>query len=104
METSTTHSATARPGAKVHVSWTAADDSTVQITVQDHGPGIDPDLLPHVFEPGIRETPPAGSPDNGAGLGLAIAKRLLEHQHATLTAHNQPTGGAVITLTLQRAP
>ena len=47
--------------------------SHYQIAVQDHGPGISPTLLPHVFEPGIRGTPPAGSPDNGAGLGLTIA-------------------------------
>jgi signal transduction histidine kinase len=92
------------PGAPIHLSWAAEDESTVQITVQDHGPGIDPKLLPHIFEPGIRGTPAAGSPDNGAGLGLTIAKRLLEHQHATLSIHNRPTGGAEITLTLRRAP
>jgi signal transduction histidine kinase len=92
------------PGAPISLSWAAADASTVQITVQDHGPGIDPDLLPHIFEPGIRGTPAADSDDNGAGLGLTIAKRLLEHQHATLTIHNEPAGGAVIALTLQRAP
>jgi signal transduction histidine kinase len=91
------------PGAPIHLSWTAADESTVQITVEDHGPGIDPDLLPHIFEPGIRGNPVAGGSDSGAGLGLTIAKRLLEHQHATLTIHNQSTGGAVISLTLQRA-
>ena len=91
-------------GAPVHLSWAAADESTVQITVEDHGPGIDPDLLPHVFEPGIRGAPAAGSPDDGAGLGLTIAKRLLEHQHATLTAHNGTARGAEICLTLRRAP
>jgi len=92
------------PGAPIHLSWAAAaDDSIVQITVRDRGPGIDPDLLPHIFEPGIRGAPAAGSVDNGAGLGLTIAKRLLEHQHATLTVDNQPTGGVVITLTLHRA-
>jgi signal transduction histidine kinase len=92
------------PGAPISLSWAAADESTVQVTVQDHGPGVDPDLLPHIFEPGIRGTPAAGSHDNGAGLGLTIAKRLLEHQHATLTIENQPAGGATIILILQRAP
>ena len=92
------------PHAPVHLSWAAADESTVEITVQDHGPGIDPDLLPHIFEPGIRGTLAPGSPDGGAGLGLTIAKRLLEHQHASLAIHNEPTGGAVVTLTLRRAP
>jgi signal transduction histidine kinase len=92
------------PGAPVRISWATANDSTVRITVQDRGPGIDPGLLPHAFEAGIRGAPPAGSPDDGAGLGLTIAKRLLEHQGATLTAGNEPTGGATIHLTLKRAP
>jgi signal transduction histidine kinase len=92
------------PGAPVHLSWAHVDDSSVEITVQDHGPGIDPNLLPHIFEPGIRGTPAPGSPDSGAGLGLTIAKRLLEHQHATLTVRNQPTGGAEVRLTVQRTP
>jgi len=92
------------PRAPIHLSWAAADESKVRITVQDHGPGIDPDLLPHIFEPGIRGTPAPGSPGDGAGLGLTIAKRLLEHQHATLTVDNRPTRGARISLTLRRAP
>jgi signal transduction histidine kinase len=91
-------------GAPIQLSWAAVDESTVQITVQDHGPGIHLNLLPHVFEPGIRGAPAAGNTDGGAGLGLTIAKRLLEHQDATLSVHNHPTGGAVVTLRLQRAP
>jgi signal transduction histidine kinase len=92
------------PGATVHLSCTSTDRSTVQISVHDHGAGIDSNLLPHIFEAGIRGASAAGSADGGAGLGLTIAKRLLEHQHATLTARNQPTGGAVISVTLQRVP
>jgi signal transduction histidine kinase len=91
-------------GAPVDVAWAAAEESTVEITIRDHGPGIDPDILPHIFEPGIRGNSAPGVPVDGAGLGLTIAKRLLEHQHGTLTADTQPTGGAVIRLVLQRAP
>jgi signal transduction histidine kinase len=91
-------------GAPIRLSWAAADQSTVRLTVQDLGPGIDPDVLPHIFEPGIRGAPAADNPDGGAGLGLTIAKRLLEHQNATVTARNQQTGGTEIILTLQRAP
>jgi signal transduction histidine kinase len=90
--------------APIHVTWTTVNEASVEITVQDHGPGIDADLLPHIFEPGIRGTPAAGTPDEGAGLGLTIAKRLLEHQHATINARNHPSGGAAISLTLQSAP
>jgi signal transduction histidine kinase len=92
------------PGTAIHLNWAAADESNIQILVQDHGPGIDPNLLPHIFEPGIRGAPAADASDGGAGLGLTIAKRLLEHQRATLTARNQPSGGAEIGLTLRRAP
>ncbi len=92
------------PGSPIQLSWAAADESTVRITVQDHGPGIDPDLLPHIFEPGIRGNPAAGTSESGAGLGLTIAKRLLEHQHATLTVHSHRAGGTAINLILRRAP
>jgi signal transduction histidine kinase len=90
--------------AAIHLTWTPVDESSLEITVQDHGPGIEPDLLPHIFEPGIRGNPAPDAEDGGAGLGLTIAKRLLEHQDATLTAHNHPTGGAVISLMLKRTP
>ncbi len=90
-------------GGPVHLSWAAVSEARVEITVQDHGPGIDADLLPHVFEPGIRGAPAAAGEDSGAGLGLTIAKRLLEHQHATISACNHANGGAAISLTLRRA-
>ena len=54
-------------GAAIHLSWAALDESSVEITVQDNGSGIDPDLLPHIFEPGIREISAPGSPDREPG-------------------------------------
>ena len=89
-------------GAPIHLRWAAVDPSTVEIAVQDDGPGIAADLLPHIFEPGIRE--PSADGDTGAGLGLTIAKRLLEAQDGTLTAGNRESGGAELRLTLRRAP
>ena len=90
--------------APIDIDWVAVDASTVEITIHDRGPGIDPELLPHIFEPGIRGTPPAEPLDHGAGLGLSIAKRLLEHQHATVNARSRPTDGTVIVVSLRRAP
>jgi signal transduction histidine kinase len=86
----------------VYLSWSARDQASVVLLVRDVGPGIDPGLLPHIFEPGIRGDSADG--DRGAGLGLTIAKRLLEHQAATIVAHNDPSGGTVVTLVLGRAP
>ena len=90
--------------APIELRWVATDESTVRITVRDYGPGIEPELLPHIFEPGIRGTLAAGHPDTGAGLGLTIAKRLLEHQDAAITVQNHAGGGVGISLTLVRAP
>jgi len=88
-------------GAPINVSWRASGESAVEVVIRDHGPGIASELLPHVFEPGIRGSPAPGAADAGAGLGLAIAKRLLEHQGATISAHSE--GGATFRLVLQRA-
>jgi signal transduction histidine kinase len=87
----------------VELSWVAVDESTAGITIRDHGPGFDPDVLPRIFEPGVRGAPADDSADEGAGLGLTIAKRLLEQQHATLSVQNQPAGGAEATVRLRLA-
>jgi signal transduction histidine kinase len=92
------------PGTPIRLRSATGDSSTVQITIHDRGPGIDPSLLPHIFEPGVRGAPATDGNDGGAGLGLTIAKRLLEHQHATLTVQNDPAGGVRIRITLRRAP
>lgn len=91
-------------GARIHVGWMPAGDARIELVVRDHGPGIDPGILRHVFEPGIHADTAADGTGGGAGLGLTIARRLLEHQNATITAGNPPGGGAEIRITLQRAP
>src|ERR1700722_2316650 len=90
--------------APIQLSWALVDEANAQITVQDQGSGFDVELLPHVFEPGIRGNLSPDDNEGGAGLGLTIAKRLLEHQHATISVCNDPLGGALFTVTLPRAP
>lgn len=69
------------------------------IEVQDHGPGIPEDVLPHVFDRFYKAS--ASRPrSEGSGLGLSIA---LENAHihgGEITAANAPGGGAVFTLRL----
>jgi two-component system OmpR family sensor kinase len=72
------------------------------LSVTDTGPGIPPEMLPHLFEPFFR----ADSARNrqGTGLGLAIAQRLAEAHGGKIEATNHPDGGAQFTLTLPVPP
>ncbi|WP_030894760.1 sensor histidine kinase [Streptomyces sp. NRRL S-474] len=87
-------------GSPVRVSVREDDDSLV-IEVQDHGPGIPEDVLPHVFDRFYKAS--ASRPrSEGSGLGLSIA---LENAHihgGEITAANSADSGAVFTLRLPR--
>lgn len=63
----------------------------LEITVQDEGAGFAREDLPHLFERFYRGQNPAGQ---GAGIGLALAKAIIEAQNGVLTARNRPEGGA----------
>jgi two-component system OmpR family sensor kinase/two-component system sensor histidine kinase BaeS len=72
-----------------------ADAHGVAFTVADTGTGIPPDVLPHVFD---RFAKGEGSP--GAGLGLAIAKSLVEAHGGELTAESEPGRGTTMRFVL----
>jgi two-component system sensor histidine kinase KdpD len=67
------------------------------IRISDTGPGLPPDLLPHVFEKFMRA---ANAPTGGSGLGLAIVKGFVEAQGGTISAENKLSGGALFTIRL----
>ncbi len=83
------------PGGTVTVT-VAPSAETIFVTVADTGPGIEGDVE-RVFD---RFTRSADS--GGSGLGLTIARQLVERHGGTLTAANSPTGGAVFTVTIPR--
>lgn len=61
------------------------------LSVEDGGPGIRPDDLPHLFDRFWRA---ADAPSGGTGLGLSIAAWIAQHHGGTVSASNRPTGGA----------
>ncbi|MBO0980877.1 sensor histidine kinase KdpD [Microbacterium sp. SD291] len=76
---------------------TAREDDAMLLSVQDSGAGIAHDDLTRVFEPGWRgtdaRTPGAGiHGTSGAGLGLAIARGIVEAHNGAISAHNTGIG------------
>jgi signal transduction histidine kinase len=69
-----------------------------QLTVADTGHGIAPDDLGRVFERFYRVDKSRAKP--GTGLGLSIVKHLVHVLDGEVTASNQPSGGALFTVTL----
>ncbi|CCH19378.1 sensor histidine kinase [Micromonospora lupini] len=83
-----------------------AEADWITIEVADQGPGLDPEVLPHVFDR-FYKADTARTRSEGSGLGLAIAwenARLHRHagQSGSLVAGNTPDCGAVFTLRLPR--
>ncbi|HZE94276.1 MAG TPA: ATP-binding protein [Gemmatimonadales bacterium] len=68
-----------------------------QLVVADDGRGVPADALPRVFEPTFSTT------SSGAGLGLAISRRLVESWGGVITLESNPGKGTRVTLTLQTA-
>ena len=76
----------------------------VAIVVRDHGPGIDAALLEKVFEPFFRLEESRSRDTGGVGLGLTIARTLVEQCHGELTLHSPPGGGLEAVILLRSTP
>jgi CheY-like chemotaxis protein/anti-sigma regulatory factor (Ser/Thr protein kinase) len=89
-------------GGRVQVRLEAID-SHVDIVVEDNGPGIPPEFLPHVFERFRQADSSSTRAHKGLGLGLAIVRHLVELHGGTVKAENRAHGtGAVFTVALPR--
>jgi len=66
----------------------------VEISVHDHGPGLDPAALANLFNPFFTTKP------HGTGLGLAISRTIVQAHGGTLAYREEPGGGACFFFTL----
>ena len=80
-----------------------AQNGSVEFSVQDHGEGIDPETLPHVFERFYRGDPSRARSTGGSGLGLAIVKAAVEKAGGAITISSKPGEGTAATVRLPRA-
>jgi signal transduction histidine kinase len=84
------------PPGRRHVTITsevrAAD---VKVTVSDTGPGLPADIIGTLFTPFVT------TKSRGLGIGLSIARAIVDTHGGTIEAHNNPEGGATFTVTLR---
>ena len=69
-------------------------ENQILIEVRDTGPGINPDLVPHIFEPFF------STKKNGTGIGLAICRSIIEAHSGRIKAVNREFGGAAVQFTI----
>ncbi|MBV9068117.1 MAG: PAS domain-containing sensor histidine kinase, partial [Acidobacteria bacterium] len=75
--------------------------SQVQVSVTDSGEGIDPQFLPHIFEPFRQAESPQTRVHGGLGLGLSIVRYIAEAHGGTVSAESAGRGkGSTFTVTL----
>jgi signal transduction histidine kinase len=73
-----------------------------ELWVADQGRGIDPEFLPHLFEPFTQADTGDTRRDHGVGLGLSICKGLVEAMGGTIEVRPEPGGGTRFTVVLSR--
>jgi two-component system sensor histidine kinase RegB len=92
----------ARERVEVNAWWNA---STVEIVISDDGPGIPPDILKRIGEPYLTRRRSGDTEGGGLGLGVFIARTLLERTGAKVSFNNRvfPDHGAVVTIVWPRS-
>ncbi|MCK2183709.1 ATP-binding protein [Halomonas sp. YJPS3-2] len=78
------------------------DAQALRLDIRDHGPGIPVDQRERVFEPFVRLEPSRSRHTGGSGLGLGIARHILEAHGGRLRLLDPPGGGLVVRLELPR--
>jgi signal transduction histidine kinase len=91
------------PGGAVEVRVDTRPSGT-EIRVADTGVGIDPQDIPRVFERFYRADNSRSRATGGAGIGLSIAKAIVESHGGTISAVSQPGRGSEFLITLPPAP
>jgi PAS domain S-box-containing protein len=80
----------------VSISFSAGDGRS-HTSIADAGPGMPPDVLEHAFQPFFT------TKSRGTGLGLPLAKRIVEAHGGDISIQTPPSGGTTVTLTLPLA-
>ena len=95
-----------RKNDRISVSAAVEPDNTsmLEIRVSDHGDGIAPDELGNIFEPFYRGKKAIEDQIHGTGLGLSLAKRIVEAHGGTISVESERGKGATFVIRLPALP
>lgn len=77
-----------------------AGGAAVEIQIEDHGPGIPPAELPHIFEPFYRGKVARDEQIEGSGIGLSLVKHVVDAHGGTIRVTSPDSGGSRFTVLL----
>ena len=63
-------------------------DSYILFKLEDNGPGVNEKSIPYIFDQFYRADLSRGTKKGGSGLGLSIAKRIIEEHHRSMVDNN----------------
>lgn len=86
-------------GGSVTLTGSYSGDRLI-IAVADTGRGIDPAVLPHIFDRFVKDSGPRLNAKGGSGLGLAIAKEIVLHHGGNMTVRSEPGKGSTFSFDL----
>jgi len=90
-------------GAAIEIRSESSIGGRVRMTIQDHGPGVPSEALPHLFDPFYRVDDARTRQTGGTGIGLAICRRAIELHHGTVWAENLDPHGLAVVMDLPQA-
>ena len=92
-----------KDGDTVNVSVRCEEhDSSVDVIIDDNGPGVPKEALTKLFDVFYRSDPSRNNPNKGSGLGLAITAKILEHFGGSIYAENLQPKGLRIVMTIPK--
>ncbi|EIJ33775.1 phosphate regulon sensor histidine kinase PhoR [Thiothrix nivea] len=77
-------------GTHIHIRWQGSGDGEVCLSVEDNGPGIPQEHIPHLTERFYRVDAGRSRASGGTGLGLAIVKHVMQWHNGSLTIESKP--------------
>jgi len=80
------------------------EGNVARLAVRDTGIGIDPGVKPHIFERFFRADPARSRGVDGVGLGLSLAKWIVDRHHGRIDVESQPGQGSVFTASIPLIP